>query len=80
VNALEITKRPYRRQFWSWPQKGFGEIASTVPFAPDPFSKDVLEADFGGSILNNRRLGIEYGTVLAFLRKAHTQSGFSVRR
>jgi hypothetical protein len=46
VNALEITKRPYRRQFWSWPQKGFGEIASTVPFAPDPFSKDVLEADF----------------------------------
>jgi hypothetical protein len=24
----------------------FEEIALTVPFAPDPFSKDVLEADF----------------------------------
>jgi len=28
------------------PETDFGEIAPTVPFAPDPFSKDVLEADF----------------------------------
>ena len=34
------------RQLGSYPEVGFGEIAPTVPFAPDPFSKDVLEADF----------------------------------
>jgi hypothetical protein len=39
-------------QYGSYPETGFGEIAPTVPFAPDPFSKDVLEADFWPGIVS----------------------------
>jgi hypothetical protein len=36
LNALEITKRPYRRQFGSWPETGLWETSTSVSKAlPD---------------------------------------------